>query len=51
RGFTFAIAWGVIVGTYSSVFVAKNIVLFLGVDRDASKKANGAGTQYANIDA
>jgi preprotein translocase subunit SecF len=34
RGFVFAMTWGVIIGTYSSVFVAKNIVLFLGVNRD-----------------
>ena len=34
RGFVFAMTWGVIVGTCSSVFVAKNIVLFLGLDRD-----------------
>ncbi|PCD76810.1 protein translocase subunit SecF [Pseudothioclava arenosa] len=38
RGFVFAMTWGVVVGTYSSVFVAKNIVLFLGVDRDKDKK-------------
>jgi preprotein translocase subunit SecF len=34
RGFVFAMTWGVIVGTYSSVFVAKNIVLFIGLDRN-----------------
>ncbi|MCV2878416.1 protein translocase subunit SecF [Sedimentimonas flavescens] len=34
RGFVFAMTWGVIIGTYSSVYVAKNIVLFLGIDRD-----------------
>ncbi|MGB5560641.1 MAG: protein translocase subunit SecF [Paracoccaceae bacterium] len=49
RGFVFAMTWGVVVGTYSSVFVAKNIVLFLGLDRDKSKP--NAGNQYANIDA
>ncbi|SPF80878.1 protein translocase subunit SecD [Pseudoprimorskyibacter insulae] len=37
RGFVFAITWGIIVGTYSSVYVAKNIVLMLGVKRDWSK--------------
>ena len=37
RGFVFAITWGVVVGTYSSVYVAKNIVLMLGVKRDWSK--------------
>lgn len=53
RGFVFAMIMGVVVGTYSSVFVAKNIVLFLGVKRDWTKSdGNGpAGTQFANIDA
>ncbi|QMU57427.1 MAG: protein translocase subunit SecF [Boseongicola sp.] len=57
RGFVFAITWGVIVGTYSSVYVAKSAVLFLGVKRDWSKPdaggpgGGGAGTQFANIDA
>jgi preprotein translocase subunit SecF len=50
RGFVFAILWGVIVGTYSSVYVAKNVVLMLGVDRDP-KKPSDAGTQFADIDA
>ncbi|MFG6592173.1 protein translocase subunit SecF [Sulfitobacter sp. 1A12157] len=51
RAFVFAITWGVIVGTYSSVYVAKNMVLYLGVKRDWSKPDAGAGTQFANIDA
>ncbi|MEM9031573.1 MAG: protein translocase subunit SecF [Pseudomonadota bacterium] len=51
RGFVFAITWGVIVGTYSSVYVAKNVVLLLGVNRDGPKEGGGAGTQFANIDA
>jgi preprotein translocase SecF subunit len=52
RGFVFAIIWGVIVGTYSSVFVAKNIVLFLGVKRDWGKTdAPAAGTQFGKPDA
>ena len=51
RGFVFAITWGVVVGTYSSVFVAKNIVLFLGVKRDWSKPDKTEGNQFANIDA
>ncbi len=45
------VTWGVIVGTYSSVYVAKNVVLYLGVKRDWSKPDAGAGTQFANIDA
>ncbi len=51
RGFVFAMIWGVIVGTYSSVFVASTILLWLGVKRDWSKPSNTAGNQYANIDA
>ncbi|MBB94531.1 MAG: protein translocase subunit SecF [Rhodobacteraceae bacterium] len=51
RGFVFAMIWGVIVGTYSSVFVASTILLYLGVKRDWSKPDNTAGNQFANIDA
>ncbi|MEM8822394.1 MAG: protein translocase subunit SecF [Pseudomonadota bacterium] len=41
RGFVFAIFWGVIVGTYSSVYVAKNVVLMLGLERDPKKPDAG----------
>ena len=51
RGFVFAMIWGVIVGTYSSVFVASTILLKLGVKRDWSKPDGNAGTQFANVDA
>ncbi|MBE1282477.1 MAG: protein translocase subunit SecF [Rhodobacteraceae bacterium] len=51
RGFVFAMIWGVIVGTYSSVFVASTILLWLGVKRDWSKPTNNSGNQFANIDA
>lgn len=33
RGFSFAMIWGVIVGTYSSIFVASPLLLILGVRR------------------
>ncbi len=33
RGFTFAMIWGVIVGTYSSVFIASPLLEILGVTR------------------
>jgi preprotein translocase subunit SecF len=48
RGFVFAITWGVIVGTYSSVYIAKNVVLMLGVKRDWSKPDDSAGTQFGS---
>lgn len=51
RGFVFAMIWGVIVGTYSSVFIASTILLKLGVKRDWSKPTNTTGNQFANIDA
>lgn len=47
RSFVFAMIWGVIVGTYSSVFVATNILLRLDVKRDWSKQQNTAGTQFS----
>ncbi len=51
HGFAFAMIWGVVVGTYSSVFVASAILLKLGVKRDWSKPDGEAGTQFANVDA
>ena len=52
HGFVFAMIWGVIIGTYSSVFVASSILLRLGVKRDWEKTNDGkAGTQFAGIDA
>ena len=50
RGFVFAMIWGVIIGTYSSIFVASAILLVLGVKRDWSKKDPAAGTRYGHID-
>lgn len=37
RGFVFAITFGILIGTYSSIYMAKNVVLWLGVKRDWSK--------------
>ena len=52
RGFTFAIFIGIVLGTYSSVYVAKNIVLMIGLDRsDKPKSDKGASHEFANIDA
>ncbi|MBC6438355.1 MAG: protein translocase subunit SecF [Rhodobacteraceae bacterium] len=51
RGFVFAIFWGVIVGTYSSIYVAKNVVLMCGVTRDWSRPDGPAGTRFGQSDA
>jgi preprotein translocase subunit SecF len=50
RGFAFAIFFGVVLGTYSSVFVAKNIVLMIGLDRSDKPKAKGKN-EFADVDA
>lgn len=49
RGFAFAIFFGVVLGTYSSVFVAKNLVLYIGLDRGDKPKKNAG--EFANVDA
>ena len=46
RGFTFAMIWGVLVGTYSSIFVAAKILLLLDVKRNWDEKDSKAGTQF-----
>jgi preprotein translocase subunit SecF len=51
RGFAFAIFFGVVLGTYSSIFVAKNLVLFIGLDRSDKPKGGNVGGKYADIDA
>lgn len=35
KGFTLAMIWGVVVGTYSSVFIASPMLLFFKIQRDA----------------
>ena len=37
RGFSFALIWGVIVGTYSSIFIASPLILIFNVKRDWSE--------------
>lgn len=52
RGFAFAIFVGVVLGTYSSVYVAKNIVLMIGLDRsDKPKTGKPSDHEFANVDA
>jgi preprotein translocase subunit SecF len=53
RGFIFAMFMGVILGTYSTLYVAKNIVLMLGVTRNWTKESDtpAAGTQFGKTDA
>jgi preprotein translocase SecF subunit len=52
RGFVFAMLFGVVVGTYSTLYVAKNIVLMLGLDRsDKPKTGKPADHEFADVEA
>ena len=42
RGFSFALIWGILIGTYSSVFIASPMLLRTGVKRDWEKQAADA---------
>ncbi|WDR03348.1 hypothetical protein PSQ19_04200 [Devosia algicola] len=50
RSFTISMAWGVFVGTYSSIFIAAPILIYLGITTRADqpevkiedKRADGA---------
>ena len=37
KGFTFAMIWGVLIGTYSSIFIASPVLIGLNIKRDWSK--------------
>ena len=43
RGFVFAMIWGVLVGTYSSIAIASPVLMYLGVKRDWSEDAAEEG--------
>ncbi len=51
RGFVGAMILGVLLGVYSTLYMAKNIVLFTGLDRSDKSKKNAAPDEYADIDA
>ncbi|MEM7427008.1 MAG: protein translocase subunit SecF [Pseudomonadota bacterium] len=40
RGFVFAMMWGVVIGTYSSIAIASPVLMLLGVKRDWSEGAS-----------
>ncbi len=52
HGFAFAMLFGIAIGTYSSIFVASPLLLWLGVKRDwsgtAGETAGGKGKSTAN---
>ncbi|MGL4235742.1 protein translocase subunit SecF [Tabrizicola sp.] len=50
RGFVFAMFVGVILGTYSTLYMAKNIVLMIGIDR-SDKPKKSEKNEFADVDA
>ncbi len=44
RGFTFAMIWGVVIGTYSSIFIAAPVLIYLGarIDQTSGGKDKAA---------
>lgn len=49
RGFTFAMIWGVVIGTYSSVFVASPVLNWLDVKRDWDRQDDSSGPTGVQI--
>lgn len=47
RGFTFALIWGIVIGTYSSVFVATSLLLYLGLDKKRQAVPTGKSVAAA----
>jgi preprotein translocase SecF subunit len=47
RGFTFAMIWGVIIGTYSSIYIAAPVLILLGTKRDWSAATTRAAKAEA----
>ncbi|MCH8952891.1 MAG: protein translocase subunit SecD [Proteobacteria bacterium] len=47
KGFTFAMIWGIVIGTYSSVFVAAPLLLWFRIKRDwSTADEQKAGVQF-----
>ncbi|MEM6943602.1 MAG: protein translocase subunit SecF, partial [Pseudomonadota bacterium] len=48
QGFTFAMIWGVLIGTYSSIFIAAALLMAMKVKRDWTDpgEAQKAGVQF-----
>jgi len=49
RGFTLAMIWGIVVGTYSSIFVAAPILLLLKLDRRMGDEDDEEGRNAEGI--
>ncbi|MBK0397808.1 protein translocase subunit SecD [Limibaculum sp. M0105] len=51
QGFTFAMIWGIVIGTYSSIFVAAALLLSLKIKRDWTEEdPQKAGVQFGSAE-
>ncbi|MGK2229537.1 MAG: SecD/SecF fusion protein, partial [Devosia sp.] len=48
RSFTISMAWGVLVGTYSSIFIAAPILIYLGVTTRLDQAGDKDGTELTD---
>ena len=47
KGFTFAMIWGVLIGTYSSIYIAAPLLIYVGLGREVSEGGSGSGEETA----
>jgi preprotein translocase subunit SecF len=47
NGFTFAMIWGVLIGTYSSIFIASPVLILLGTNRESVRQKAKAEAKSA----
>ncbi len=51
RSFVFAMIWGIVVGTYSSIYVASPVLLYLGLGGDRDGRSPGEASAEAEAEA
>lgn len=49
RGFTIALIWGIVVGTYSSIFIAAPILIFLNLRPEQLERVSGDPSDQASV--
>ncbi|MEO0392159.1 MAG: protein translocase subunit SecF [Pseudomonadota bacterium] len=49
RGFTIALIWGIVVGTYSSIFIAAPILIFLNLRPEQLDRVSGDPNDQASV--
>jgi preprotein translocase subunit SecF len=51
RGFTFGMIWGIVIGTYSSIFIAAVFLLWTDLTREPVDADAAAGVRFGAADA